>query len=125
MRDRAEDRHPQLARHLLRIPYSGIRAVEDDRAQNAEPEAGEQSHQKEAWGRVLKGTLRDDRRVENPDIRNRGLGGEPGLIEALLELCIRLLLQLDVAIQTSFFNRSGRDPAQIARRRVHLSAEFG
>ena len=84
MRHSADDRQPEVARDLFRVPHAGIRAVEQDRAQHTQSEAGQKPHEQQAWRRVLDWTLRHHRRVENPDIRNGGFSGEPGLIEALL-----------------------------------------
>src|SRR6266498_4254692 len=117
-------RSSSTARHLLRVPYFGVRAVEDDRAQHTEPETGHESHEQEAWRRVLDGALRHDRRIENPDIRNRGLRGEPGLIVTLLQLGIRLLFQLDIAIQAHFLDGPAGNLAQIPRCGVPLPLEF-
>ncbi len=120
----ADDRQPEVARDLFRVPHAGIRAVEQDRAHDAQCEAGQKAHEQQAWRRVLDWTPRHHRRVENPDIRHGGRRGEPGLIVALLERRVRLLLQLGVATQPDIFERPAGNLAQIAGRSVHLSPQF-
>ena len=97
VRHRADDRQPQVARYLLGVAHFGIHAVEYNRAHHPESEAGQEAHQEQARRRVLERTLRHHCRIENPHVWNGGLGGEPGLIVALLQRRVRLLLQLRVA----------------------------
>ena len=124
MRHGAEDREPEVARHLLRIPHFGIGTIEHDCTHHAQSETGHQYHQQKARRCVLKGTLRHNGRVENPHIRDGGLGREPGLIVPLLQRRVGLLFQLGAAIQPDLFNGPGGNPAQIARRCVYLSPQL-
>src|SRR2546423_15638497 len=97
MRHRAEDRQPQIARHLLRIAHLGIRAVEDDRADDAEPETDDESHKEEPGRGILERTLGNDRRIGNAHIRKGGFRSEPRLIETLRQSRGGLLFKLGIA----------------------------
>src|SRR5207245_6145783 len=124
VRQSAQDRQTEIARYLLGISHARVNAIKEDRAHYAQSQPSQQSHQEDSRRRILHGTLGHDCRIEDADVRNGVLRSEPGLIEALLESRVCLFLQLHVAIQTSLFNRSGGGLAQIARRRVTVSAEL-
>src|SRR6266571_3692349 len=110
--------------YLLRIPQSGIDAVEHDGSHDTQSQAQHEADEEEAWLGVLDRTLRHDRRIENPDIRNRGFRGKPRLIVALLQRRVGLFLQLCVAAEPDLLDRPGRNPAEIDGRGIHLPAHL-